>query len=146
MNNYYLYLETIDIDGDICDRELIDTCSADSYQDCMKKSEWQGYDADYNEQYCIDEEDEDGFFDLGCYYPFGEAKLLEEIRKRPKYSRSVMINVRQALGLEPDDTSMDEEINDMDQIDVFSKWLQWEGIFGYTNRIKDAVDNIFYGK
>lgn len=144
MNKYLLYLETVDDDGDICERELIDICTADSYQECMKKSEWSGLDAECNEQYCIDVEDEDGYF--GCYYPFGEAKLLEEIRKRPKYSDSVMRNVRQAFGLEHYDTSLDETINKMDQMDVFKKWLQWEGIFGYTYSIKEAVDNIFYGK
>ena len=138
MNKYYLYCETVDKDGDVCEKELIDIVCAESYEECMRESCWTGYDADDNEQYCIEEEDE---YDniLGCYYPFGKASP-------QKYSDAVMRNVRQALDLEPDDTRLDREINEMDRMEVLEKWLQWEGIFGYTNRIKNVVDNIFYGK
>lgn len=70
----------------------------------------------------------------------------DEFELMHKYTESVMRNVRQTLDLEPGDTSCDEEINKMDEMEVFERWLQWEGIFGYTQKIKDAVDNIFYGK
>ena len=147
MNKYYLYLETVENEKpfDIIYRELIDIYNAENIEDCLKETGWQGLDAESNEQYCIDEKDED-CFDLGYYYPFGEAKVIDNAENSPKYSDSVMRRVRQALGCEPDDTSCDEAINDMDQMDVFNKWLQWEGILGYTYKIKEAVDNIFYGK
>jgi hypothetical protein len=69
-----------------------------------------------------------------------------EIMRKTKYTKSVMRNVRQALGIEPDDISLDAEIEEMDETEVFRKWLQWEGIFGYTEKIKNAVDSIFYGR
>ena len=145
MYNYILHLETVDNNGEINSSCFIESIDAESLEDCLKKAEWDGFDAEEDEQYCISEEDEE-YGDRVYYYPFGKAKILEEIKKRPKYPDNIMRNVRQALGLEPDDMSMNEEINDMDQIDVFDKWLQWEGILGYANTIKDAVDNIFYGK
>lgn len=63
-----------------------------------------------------------------------------------KYPDNIMRNVRQALGLEPDDTSEDVTINEMDRDAVFRLWLQWEGILGYGTKIKNAVDAIFCGK
>ena len=147
MNKYYLYVETVEDEAphDVIERELVDIYEAESITDCLKETDWQGSDAELNEQYCIDEECSDGY-DVGYYYPFGEAKIIEEYKKIPKYSDNVMRNVRQALGVEPDDTSFDTEINEMDQMEVFDKWLHWEGMYGYTKKIKNAVDNIFYGK
>ena len=145
MNKYFLYIETVDGDGDICARDFVDVEYAESLEECMKKTEWTGDDTDADEQYCVDEEDADGNY-IESFYPFGEAKIIEEIKKLPKYSYGVMRNVRRSLDLEPNDTSRDMEINEMDRIEVLDRWLQWEGILGYTNRIKYVVDNIFYGK
>ena len=72
MNTYFLYCETIDNNGEVYERELVDICSAESYEECMEQSEWSGSDATDNEQYCIKEEDECGNY-IGCYYPFGKA-------------------------------------------------------------------------
>lgn len=146
MNKYLIYLETVEDKPpfDIIEREFVDVCNAESITDCLMKTDWSSEYAESNEQYCITEEYSDGYETE--YYPFGEAKVITDYKNPPKYSDSVMRNVRQAFGLEHNDTSLDEKINKMDQMDVFEKWLQWEGIFGYTYRIKEAVDNIFYGK
>lgn len=141
---YCLYVETVDEYGELLDSELVDVCTAKSIEECLKISDWQGSDANENEQYCVHEEYGDGYEEY--YYPFGEAKIIQDLEKRPKYSDSIMRNVRETFGLEPDDTSLDKEINEMDKMDVFEKWLQWEGILGYEYKIKEAVDNIFYGK
>lgn len=146
MNTYYLYLETLENEPpfNLIDCELIDVCEAKSLEDCLKESNWADYDAESNEQYCVREVCSDGY--STDYYPFGKAKISEEYRNLPKYSESIMRNVRQALGVDPYDNSLDKEIDEMDKMDVFEKWLQWEGLFEYGHKIKNVVDDIFYGR
>lgn len=60
-----------------------------------------------------------------------------------KYPYHIMQKVRQAFDLEPDDTSMDMEINSMSRMEVFAKVLEWEGIIGYEYSIIDWVESIF---
>ena len=62
-----------------------------------------------------------------------------------KYSNEVMKNVRQNLGLEENDTSLDEKINSMDKDEVFMRFLEWEGLMGWSwvESLKNAVINIY---
>ena len=84
MNKYYLCLETVDNKTlDIIDSELVDVHNAYSITECLNETGWRGADAKENEQYYIDEEDEDGC-EIGGYYPFGEAKIIEEYEKSKK--------------------------------------------------------------
>ncbi len=61
----------------------------------------------------------------------------------PMYSTLVMDKVRQGLGLEPGDTSRDEEINRFSHEAIFRHCLQWEGIIGYEFAILDWVRDIY---
>lgn len=38
------------------------------------------------------------------------------------------------------------EINNMDPKEVLDAWFQWEGIIGYTNRIVEMVQTLWYEK
>ena len=60
-----------------------------------------------------------------------------------KYPLHIMRKIRQTFDLEPDDESMDAEINSMSRMEAFSKVLEWEGIIGYEYSIVDWVENIF---
>lgn len=60
-----------------------------------------------------------------------------------KYPEYIMRYVRERLDLEPDDTSKDEEINMMTPTEVFTEWLEWQGIIGYSDTILQAVEDIF---
>lgn len=60
-----------------------------------------------------------------------------------KYPEDIMKNVRQNLGLEPDDTSKDEKIMSMDKEDVLDHCLTWEGICGYGSLILSMVNGIY---
>ena len=55
----------------------------------------------------------------------------------------IMEKVRQRLGLEPYDTSRDDEINRMSHDSVFDHCLTWEGIIGYGYTIKGWVESIY---
>ena len=43
------------------------------------------------------------------------------------------------MGLEWNDTSMDEEIDEMSPGEVLDRFWEWEGIIGYTHTIIDSV-------
>lgn len=60
-----------------------------------------------------------------------------------KYPEEIMRNVRQNLGLKPDDTSKDEIIMSMDKEDVLDRCLTWEGICGYGSLILSMVNGIY---
>ena len=66
-----------------------------------------------------------------------------EIEDNNTYPEYVMKNVRQNLGLEPNDTSMDSEINNMSKREVFARCLEWEGIIGYEYKILSLISEIF---
>ena len=56
-----------------------------------------------------------------------------------KYPNYIYYNVRQNMGLEWNDTSMDEEIDEMSPGEVLDRFWEWEGIIGYTHTIIDSV-------
>lgn len=59
------------------------------------------------------------------------------------YPNYIMEKVRQRLGLEPYNTSRDEDINNMSRDEVFQHCLYWEGIIGYENTIKSWIKDIY---
>lgn len=59
------------------------------------------------------------------------------------YPNYIMEKVRQHLGLEPYDTSRDEEINSMSHRSILDHCLEWEGIIGYTGQIIGWIDDIY---
>ena len=56
-----------------------------------------------------------------------------------KYPTYIMKRLRQNLGLEPDDTSGDKEIDIMSPGEVVDRVLEWEGIIGYSSLITDLI-------
>ncbi|WP_206459421.1 hypothetical protein [Anaerovorax sp. IOR16] len=59
------------------------------------------------------------------------------------YNEDIMENVRQNLGIEPDDESMDSEIMEMDKREVLERYFNWLGVIGFADTIVNAVDGIF---
>ena len=60
-----------------------------------------------------------------------------------KYDNWIMQAVRQNLGLESDDTSMDKEIFSMPQSEVLERFFTWNGVCGYGDTIINVVEEIF---
>lgn len=61
-----------------------------------------------------------------------------------KYNDDVMKAVRQSLGLEEYDTSIDNDIMQMDKKDVFKHYCLWNGLLGsYYLYLLEAIQNIF---
>lgn len=60
-----------------------------------------------------------------------------------RLSPRVLGAVRQHLGCDdPDDTSSDDRIAEMGPMELFDRFLTWEGIIGYSNQIWNAVESI----
>lgn len=59
------------------------------------------------------------------------------------YPDYIMESVRQRLGLEPYDTSRDDEINSMPHNAIFDHCLEWEGIIGYGYTIRNWIMDIY---
>jgi len=62
---------------------------------------------------------------------------------KTKYSDHIMRNIRERNGLEPDDTSMDEEIMSQSKENIFSEYLEWIGIIGYSNSILGVIEELY---
>lgn len=70
-------------------------------------------------------------------------ELNQRVRVAAAYPGYIMEKVRQHLGLEPWDTSRDDEINNMTHSSVFEHCLVWEGMVGYAYQVKSWVEDIF---
>lgn len=62
-----------------------------------------------------------------------------------RYSNFIMEAVRQNMGLDEDDTSMDDEIMEMDGEEIVTRWLEWNGIIGYASDIIEVVSQAVFG-
>ena len=60
-----------------------------------------------------------------------------------KYPENIMGYLRQRKGLEPDDTTRDNEINLMTPNEAFEEVLEWDGLIGYAYIIKRWIEDIY---
>lgn len=60
-----------------------------------------------------------------------------------KYPEYIMKNVRQNMGVEEWDTSLDSEIDKMSPGEVLDRYWEYEGLMGYTSLIVDTVFDVF---
>ena len=60
-----------------------------------------------------------------------------------KYLENIMRMVRGSLGLEPDDTSRDGEIERMSNREVLDRVCNWEGLIGYSSTILGWINQIY---
>lgn len=59
------------------------------------------------------------------------------------YSDYTMECVRQNLGLEENDKSMDTEIEEMNKIEVLERYLQWNNLVGFADEIVEVINDIY---
>ena len=60
-----------------------------------------------------------------------------------KYPENIMGYLRQRKGLEPDDTTRDNEINTLTPNEAFEEVLEWDGLIGYAYIIKRWIEDIY---
>ena len=56
---------------------------------------------------------------------------------------AVICDIRQNLGLSPDDPSMDDAIAKMSRKELFCRFMTWNGIMGFESFIKCALSEIY---
>lgn len=61
------------------------------------------------------------------------------IDEHPGVPESVMKNMRERLGYDEDDESVDEEILAMSPKEFLDEWLNWNGFIGYVDFIIEAI-------
>ena len=59
------------------------------------------------------------------------------------YPENILRLVRQNLDLEPTDTSMDDEINNMSRNEVLNRVCEWEGLIAYGKVIHEWIKDIY---
>lgn len=59
------------------------------------------------------------------------------------YPENILRLVRQNLDLDPKDSSMDEEINNMSRNEVLDRVCEWEGLIGYGSVIREWIKDIY---
>jgi len=59
------------------------------------------------------------------------------------YSDRIMRNIRERNGLDPYDTSMDDEIMSQSKETIFSEYLEWIGIIGYSHSILSVIEELY---
>lgn len=59
------------------------------------------------------------------------------------FKPSIMTRLREALGNDSSDRSHDDDIKYMSKSEAFDTILKYEGIIGYSNRIKTWIEDIY---
>lgn len=55
-------------------------------------------------------------------------------------SRYMMGEMRSRLGDGPTDITCDKDILELPNMEFLEQWLAWQGLYGYTYRILDAIE------
>jgi hypothetical protein len=66
-----------------------------------------------------------------------------EKKNTDKISQDIIRDVRENLGVFPNDTSKDGDINRMSPDEIFNRWCEWNGFINSSRRFKKVVGNIY---
>jgi hypothetical protein len=74
-----------------------------------------------------------------------ESKIGKEIEKKntEKISQHIIRDIRENLGIGPDDTSKDDEINRMPLGEIFNRWCEWNGLINWSGKLKTVINDIY---
>lgn len=64
-------------------------------------------------------------------------------KKTEKISSDIIRDVRENLGVGPNDMSKDEMINTMSLDEIFSRWCEWNGYINLSREFKRVIGNIY---
>lgn len=60
-----------------------------------------------------------------------------------RYPENIMRRCRESLGLEPDDTSRDNEINSYSPGEAFEECCNWEGLIGWGYTLRGWIEDCY---
>ena len=60
-----------------------------------------------------------------------------------RIDKDIINDIREYLGVEPDDTSKDEDINKMSDDEIFHRWCDWNGYINSSEKFKRVIGCIY---
>lgn len=60
-----------------------------------------------------------------------------------RIDKDIINDVREYLGVKPDDSSKDEEINKMSLNEIFHDWCEWNGYINGSEKFKRVIGSIY---
>lgn len=60
-----------------------------------------------------------------------------------RIGQNIIGNIRENLGVGPDDTSKDDEINRMSSDEIFDRWCEWNGFIYLSTHFKRVIGSIY---
>ena len=72
-----------------------------------------------------------------------EMEKKVEKKNTEKISQGIIRDIRENLGIGPDDTSKDGEIDRMSLNEIFNRWCEWNGLINWSGRLRSVVGNIY---
>jgi len=80
--------------------------------------------------------------------PYNQGKYHSDYVRKNRvlckgYPQRIMQVVRQRLGLDEYDKSLDEEIMQLSKNEVFEHWCEWEGLINYASKLRNVVKDVY---
>jgi hypothetical protein len=77
--------------------------------------------------------------------PFIPTEIKDKTEKKntERINNDIIRDIRENLGIGPDDTSKDDEINRMSPDEIFNRWCEWNGFIAYHRKFKRVIGDIY---
>lgn len=74
-----------------------------------------------------------------------KSEMEKKMKKKntEKIGNYIIRDVRENLGIGPDDTSKDDEIDIMSLNEIFNRWCEWNGFINLSGEFKRVIGNIY---
>lgn len=74
-----------------------------------------------------------------------ESKMEKQIgnKNTEKISQHIIRDIRENLGIDPNDISKDDEINRMSLGEIFNRWCEWNGLINWSGKLKNVIEDIY---
>ena len=74
-----------------------------------------------------------------------ESKMERHVEEKntDNISQHIIRDIRENLGVDPNDTSKDDEINRMSLGEIFSRWCEWNGLINWSGTLKTVILDIY---
>ena len=72
-----------------------------------------------------------------------KSKMENIMKNTEKINSDIIRDVRENLGVEPNDTSKDDMINLMSPDEIFSRWCEWNGYINLSREFKRVIGNVY---
>jgi hypothetical protein len=72
-----------------------------------------------------------------------EIKSKMDKRNTVRIDGDIIRDVRENLGIDPDDTSKDDKIDRMSLDEIFNRWCEWNGYINLSGQFKRVIGSVY---